>query len=115
MEVVLQEAAGVPPTGILSIKVGDTRRQAPVSRIGQPFRFAASPASPLPVLVELLVPAAPPQKLILDPSHDSHVISFGDNMSVVLKLQEAARTQKPQVDSRRSCAAGPSPRRSCEA
>ena len=44
MEVLLQEVAGVPPDAILSLKVGGTRRQAPVAAAGQPYRFSVSPA-----------------------------------------------------------------------
>lgn len=78
MEVVLDGAQGVPEGAVLSIKLGDTKRQAPAARAGQPFRFATACAEDVALLkVELLLPAAIPQVVQVDPATDRFVVDFG--------------------------------------
>lgn len=89
---------GAPEGSVLSIKVGDTKRQAPVSRVGQPFRFGTSLAEPLPLTVELLAPVAPAQVLNLGPATHKFVVDFGGQVKVRLQQREAQELQKPPVN-----------------
>lgn len=98
MEVVLESTEGCPEGGVLSIKHGDTKRQAPVSKIGQPFRFSSSLAEPLPLKVELLLPAADPQLVYLDPHQSRVKVDFGGGVSVTLVHKEMKELQRPPVD-----------------
>lgn len=94
MEVTLLGADGVPANALLSLKVGETKRQGSVTKIGQPFRFPSSPAEPLPLKAELLIPAAPAQTVNLDPLQEALTIDFGNNYKVQLHLR-AARELEP--------------------
>jgi len=98
MEVVLEKAEGVPEGGVLSIKFGDTKRQAPASKIGQPFRFACSTIEPMPIQVELLVPVAPAQAVRTDPVAERFEVDFGGGKKVVLRQRLAAELAPPTVD-----------------
>lgn len=98
MEVILESAEGVPPGAVLSIKVGDVKRQAPVSKLGQPFRFASSPADPAPLKVELLTLAAEPQMVKLQPGVKRFVVDFSGGARVTLVHQAAPQLQRPPVD-----------------
>jgi len=98
MEVVLQAAEGVPEGSILSIKWGETKRQAPVSKIGQPFRFNTSRHDPLPMKVEVLTPIAAPQMVDIDPAQDNVTVSFGAGMKVSLQHREVPDLQRPVVE-----------------
>jgi Ca2+-binding EF-hand superfamily protein len=98
MELILQKAEGVPENGVLSIKVGETKRQGPVSKIGQPFRFSSSLAEPLPMKVEILTQAAPEQNLKLDPMQSTVDIHFGGDMKLTLGQREAPELKRPLAD-----------------
>jgi hypothetical protein len=76
MEVVLKGVEGAPPNAILSIKCGDVRRQFPISKVGQPFRFSSSPISPLPLKVDIFVPYAQTQEVLVDPTNDNLEVRF---------------------------------------
>mmetsp|Transcript_29382 Transcript_29382/g.84461 ORF Transcript_29382/g.84461 Transcript_29382/m.84461 type:complete len:1046 (+) Transcript_29382:73-3210(+) len=95
MEVVLEKSEGVPEGAVLSIKVGDTKRQAPVSNLGQAFRFTPL-AQGLPVEVEILLPAAPAKTSIL--GAEEVVLDFGGDMKVSLSQREVREVPRPQVD-----------------
>lgn len=98
MEFVVQSSEGVPEGSLLSIKIGETKRQGPLSQIGQPFRFSTSPAEPLPMKVELLTLAAPPQTLSLNPSLTSLVLDFGGRKKVTLSQRQAPELQRSPAD-----------------
>eukprot|EP00927_Polykrikos_kofoidii_P065110 TRINITY_DN60901_c0_g1_i1.p1 TRINITY_DN60901_c0_g1~~TRINITY_DN60901_c0_g1_i1.p1 ORF type:complete len:1083 (-),score=182.58 TRINITY_DN60901_c0_g1_i1:343-3591(-) len=98
MEIVLDSVEGIPKGGLLSIKVGDTKRQAPVSKIGQPFRFSSSLADPMPMKVEILIPAGGPQYVKIDPATDRFEVDFGGGMRVRLQQREVKELQRPTVD-----------------
>lgn len=89
MELILESTEGVPATGLLSVKVGEMKRQAPVSKLGQQFRFVSSPTEAVPVKVELLTPAAPAQCVLLDPLKERFVVDFGGRMRVQMQLKSA--------------------------
>jgi len=93
----LEDAKGLPEDGLLSIKVGNTKRQAPASKIGQPFRFATSLADPSPIKVEVFVPAAPAQTVTLDPGAETFQVSFGD-MQVTFAQHAVEELERPPVD-----------------
>lgn len=109
MEFTLQSAEGVPEGSVLSIKIGDTKRQGAVSNVGQPFRFASSPAEPLPMKVEILNLAAPAQTINLDPSKKSLVVDFGGQMKVTLAQRQAPELQRPAADVKDAASRGLSP------
>lgn len=98
MEIILEGSTGVPQSSILSIKVGETKRQAPMTNFGQPYRFASSPAQPLPMNLEILTPAAPVQTVNMDPTQRSITVAFGGGMSISLLRREAKELQRPVVD-----------------
>mmetsp|Transcript_118106 Transcript_118106/g.214795 ORF Transcript_118106/g.214795 Transcript_118106/m.214795 type:complete len:1091 (-) Transcript_118106:62-3334(-) len=98
MEIILEGSKGVPESSILSIKVGETKRQAPIAKFGQPFRFASSPAQPLPMNLEILTPAASVQTVNMDPTQNSISVDFDGKMSVTLLRREAKELQRPVVD-----------------
>ncbi|CAK0802601.1 unnamed protein product [Prorocentrum cordatum] len=97
LALVLEDAKGLPEDdGLLSIKVGNTKRQAPASKIGQPFRFATSLADPSPIKVEVFVPAAPAQTVTLDPGAETFQVSFGDMQAY--PRARAEELERPPVD-----------------
>merc|ERR1719443_1542844 len=98
MEFILQSTEGVPENGVLSIKVGETKRQGSVAKLGQPFRFASSLAEPLPVKVEILSQAAPEQDIVLKPADQELVVDFGGKMKVTLLQRPAQEMQRPLAD-----------------
>jgi Ca2+-binding EF-hand superfamily protein len=98
MEFILQKTEGVPENGVLSIKVGETKRQGAVSKLGQPFRFASSLAEPLPVKVEILSQAAPEQTISLNPTDQTLVVDFGGGMKVHLQQRAAQEMKRPLAD-----------------
>lgn len=99
MEVVLEGAEGVPEGGVLFMKVGGTKWQAPVGKPGQSFRFGGPPAGPLPLQVELLVPAGPAQRLVPQASPEGRfAVDFGGGMRVRLRQRTAQELQRPVVD-----------------
>mmetsp|Transcript_98061 Transcript_98061/g.211448 ORF Transcript_98061/g.211448 Transcript_98061/m.211448 type:complete len:1157 (-) Transcript_98061:40-3510(-) len=98
MEVVLEGSENVPEGAVLSIKFGDTKRQAPAAKVGQPFRFPGSPADPLPLKVELLVPAAPLQLVNFDAAVERFDVDFGNGVKVNLSQRAASELQRPAVD-----------------
>mmetsp|Transcript_67218 Transcript_67218/g.105055 ORF Transcript_67218/g.105055 Transcript_67218/m.105055 type:complete len:1078 (-) Transcript_67218:41-3274(-) len=98
MEFILQSVEGVPDGSVLSIKIGDTKRQGPTGKLGQPFRFASSPAEPLPMKVEILTPAAPSQSVKVDPSKTVQEVQFSDKMKVTLAQREAPELRRPLAD-----------------
>ncbi|CAE8625222.1 unnamed protein product, partial [Polarella glacialis] len=95
MEVILKGSEGLPEGAVLSIKFGETKRQAPVSKIGQQFRFSNSPVEPLPLKVEILTPAAPPQTVALDPAREDFEVSFGGGAKVFLSQRAVSELQRP--------------------
>jgi Ca2+-binding EF-hand superfamily protein len=98
MELTLQSVEGVPDGSVLSIKIGDTKRQGPTGKLGQPFRFASSLAEPLPMKVEILTPAAPAQNVKVDPVKTVQEVRFSDKMKVTLIQRDAPELRRPQVD-----------------
>lgn len=98
MEVVLQGTEGLPESALLSIKWGDTKRQASVSKIGQKLRFSNSATDPLPMKVEVFTPVAPPQLVQIDPTKEAFEVALGSNMKVKLQQRAAQELQKPVVD-----------------
>mmetsp|Transcript_5033 Transcript_5033/g.12967 ORF Transcript_5033/g.12967 Transcript_5033/m.12967 type:complete len:1111 (+) Transcript_5033:61-3393(+) len=98
MEVTLDGSEGVPEGAVLSIKFGDTKRQAPVAKVGQPFRFPGSPADPLPLKVELLVPVAPAQTVEFDAVVERFSVDFGNGTKVNLSQREIVDSQRASVD-----------------
>eukprot|EP00929_Paragymnodinium_shiwhaense_P058771 TRINITY_DN29447_c0_g1_i1.p1 TRINITY_DN29447_c0_g1~~TRINITY_DN29447_c0_g1_i1.p1 ORF type:complete len:1085 (-),score=358.65 TRINITY_DN29447_c0_g1_i1:301-3555(-) len=98
MELILEGSEGCPAGGILSIKVGEMKRQAPLTRVGQPFRFPTSPAELLPLKVDLLMPAAESQTLPMNPAKEIFEVDFGNGLKVKLRQREARELQRPTVD-----------------
>jgi len=98
MELVLEGTEGVPNDAVLSIKIGEVKRQAPLSKIGQAFRFASSPASALPMRLEVLIPAVKPQSMLLDPLQEKFVIDLDGRMKIALRQQVAEEMQRPIPD-----------------
>lgn len=97
MEVVLEDSEGVPAGAVLSMKLGDTKRQAPATRLGQPFRFTAPGSEALTSMkVELLLPAAPPQVVQLDATTERFVVDFG-TMRVQLSKRQPGEHSLPAV------------------
>jgi len=88
MEVTLQGSENIRSDAILSIKLGDTRRQSSVQKIGQAFKFSSSPAEPLPLQVTLMAPIAPVQTLRMNPSEEQFVVDFGKDMKLHLTHRE---------------------------
>jgi Ca2+-binding EF-hand superfamily protein len=103
MEVVLDNVDGAPANAILSIKCGDVRRQFPISKVGQPFRFSHAPSAPLPLKVDMFVPFAQTQEVIIDPASDNLQVSFqpqgGRPVTASLKHRDAPelRTKTPPI------------------
>jgi Ca2+-binding EF-hand superfamily protein len=101
MELVLEGTEGIPQNAILSIKIGELRRQAPITKIGQAFRFSSSPVEPLPMKVEVFTPAVPMQSVILDALAKDVVVDLPDiagsntNMRVRLRKETVEALQRP--------------------
>mmetsp|Transcript_29901 Transcript_29901/g.68937 ORF Transcript_29901/g.68937 Transcript_29901/m.68937 type:complete len:1138 (-) Transcript_29901:118-3531(-) len=98
MELTLKQTSGLPEDSVLSVKIGDVKRQAPTSRLGQTFRFSTSPANPLPLKAELLIPAAAPQIIPIDPLATEVPIDFGEMMKVQLEMREVRELKGTPVD-----------------
>eukprot|EP00929_Paragymnodinium_shiwhaense_P104960 TRINITY_DN697_c0_g1_i1.p1 TRINITY_DN697_c0_g1~~TRINITY_DN697_c0_g1_i1.p1 ORF type:complete len:1471 (+),score=501.24 TRINITY_DN697_c0_g1_i1:97-4413(+) len=96
MEVIMQKATGIPADAILSIKLGGTRRQAPVAAAGQPYRFAVSPAEPNKIQVELFAPIAAPQAVGFDPTKEGITVDFGKGRSIQLLHREYQDASLPK-------------------
>mmetsp|Transcript_118413 Transcript_118413/g.334719 ORF Transcript_118413/g.334719 Transcript_118413/m.334719 type:complete len:1122 (+) Transcript_118413:32-3397(+) len=98
MELLLEGTEGVPDGGILSIKAGDVKRQAPASKLGQAFRFSSLPTNSSPLKVELLLPAAEPQLVKLEPGTERYAVDFGRGIKVTLQQRDVRGLQRPAVD-----------------
>jgi len=98
MEILLTSAENVPDGGVLSIKIGDTKRQGPVAKIGQPFRFSSSPIEPLPANIELFCPIVPAKMVAIDPTKDSMVVDLGEGIKVTLQQRRVEELQRPVPD-----------------
>mmetsp|Transcript_13607 Transcript_13607/g.29985 ORF Transcript_13607/g.29985 Transcript_13607/m.29985 type:complete len:1122 (-) Transcript_13607:216-3581(-) len=98
MEIVLEAAEGCPEDSVLSIKVGDTKRQAPIARLGQPFRFSTAPAQQQSLKVELLMPAAPCQTVNLNPAIERFSVHFGGQIRVTLQQRGAPELLRAPVN-----------------
>jgi hypothetical protein len=106
MEFTLQAAQGVPDGSVLSIKIGETKRQGPLSKLGQTFRFASSPAEPLPMRVEVLGLVGSPQFIDFTPIETSRVVDFGEGVKVTLSQRQAPELQRPLADMKSMVASG---------
>eukprot|EP00931_Biecheleriopsis_adriatica_P089730 TRINITY_DN63817_c0_g1_i1.p1 TRINITY_DN63817_c0_g1~~TRINITY_DN63817_c0_g1_i1.p1 ORF type:complete len:1120 (+),score=314.25 TRINITY_DN63817_c0_g1_i1:110-3469(+) len=98
MEVILDHCEGIPQGALLSIKWGETKRQAAASKIGQPFRFSDAPSQPLPMKVEILKPVGDAKLVDIDPAKETFVVDLGENMKVRLRQREMKELQRPTVD-----------------
>lgn len=58
MELIIENTQGVPPESIISIRVGNIRRQVPVSQCHKPFRFPFAPEACGDVKVDVLCAVA---------------------------------------------------------
>eukprot|EP00928_Gymnodinium_smaydae_P048908 TRINITY_DN3276_c0_g1_i2.p1 TRINITY_DN3276_c0_g1~~TRINITY_DN3276_c0_g1_i2.p1 ORF type:complete len:1663 (+),score=442.61 TRINITY_DN3276_c0_g1_i2:141-5129(+) len=96
MEVILEGSDGCPRDCVLSIKVGDTKRQAPLTKVGQAFRFTTSSLEPIPLKVELHVPAAKSQTVAIDPAAPAFLVDFGGGKTVRLRHQ-LSQQQQPRT------------------
>jgi len=105
MEIVVQGVESVPEGAVLSIKIGETKRQAPASKIGQPFRFTSSPSEPLPAKFELLTQARPAQTRKIDPTQERFVVDFGLDTRISLLQREVAELQPPVANVKEVAAA----------
>lgn len=98
MEVLLLGSEGLPEGAVLSLKWGDMKRQAPVSQVGQHFRFNDSAAHPMQMKVEVLTPMAPAQSVPIDPAQDVFEVAFDSRMKVRLQHRPAKESQRQVVD-----------------
>jgi len=98
MELTLKSHSGLPEGAVLSVKIGDVKRQSPISRLGQTFRFSTSPSTPLPLKAELLVPAAGVQIVNIDPLASEVPIDFGEQMKIQLEMREVSELKGTPVD-----------------
>lgn len=98
MEVLLLGSEGLPEGAVLSLKWGDMKRQAPVSQVGQHFRFNDSAAHPMQMKVEVLTPMAPAQSVPIDPAQDVFEVAFDSRMKVRLQDRPAKESQRQVVD-----------------
>jgi Ca2+-binding EF-hand superfamily protein len=95
MELTLEGVQGVPEGGILSVKIGEVRRQAPLTKIGQPFRFSSSPVEALPLKYEVLVPVAPSRSVMLDPLQKSVVLEVPGGGKIKMRKEAVESLQRP--------------------
>jgi len=97
MELVLESTENVPAGGVLSLKVGDTRRQAPLSKIGQVFKYTSSPTAPLPINAEVLIPAGA-SSIMIDPTQPKFIIELPGNMKLRMRHQAVEDLARPIPD-----------------
>lgn len=101
MEVVVENASGIPEGSILSIRAGNVRRQGTLST-DKPVQFAqTSLLDACPFKVDIFAPLGS-SRLVLRPKNDRYTVSFGDSekkMSLDLLVQglSAAGPDKPQL------------------
>lgn len=92
MEVEVLGITGVPQDAIISIRAGASRRQAPVSALGDkgtPFRFSGGPAGCNPFKLDVLQPIGS-TRLALKPGSSNIAVPIGtDGIIVNLAVREA--------------------------
>lgn len=88
MDIVLKDAKGVSPETIISIRAGATRRQVPVSLVGEkPFKFPCTLRECGAIKVDLLTVAAS-ARAVLTPESDQQTITLPIGKQTVPKQAE---------------------------
>jgi hypothetical protein len=99
MEVLVSDLDGLPEGSVISIRAGSTRRQAPVSALGNnPLRFPTLLNSGEPLKVDLLQTVAS-KRLVLNPTVEHYRMDYdtntGRSASFSLRVREESATEGP--------------------
>eukprot|EP00395_MALV-II_sp_L67-2_P000227 gene227-284_t len=96
MNIVVKDAEGLPDKAYVSIRIGETRRQAPF-KVGETFHFPSSQHATmkLDIFQSLGNQVVPVSRMRLDPKHTETVSVNGMKVTVACEAQEVVDPKRP--------------------